>query len=460
MNSGIQVGLSSRRITPPVGTPMAGFAARAHPSVGVHDHLHARALVVAAEEPHAAKTALVVVDVVGLSPESTSAIREDIERAVGIPAAAVIVATTHTHGGPVTESRDEDSPTVRDYIEHLRNVVVACVADATKNMVPGRMLLEFGDEATVGKNRRRPGGVIDPSVPTIRIEDMAGEVIGIMCCYACHPVTLGADNRMITADYPGVVVRVLEAVYPEAVAIFITGCAGQINTGHSAQDSLSTRPSELRSFREMIRLGTAIAGAAVQASEHAADPRGTSRAVAPSPGDRAQVRAATVEVPAPLLPMEEPEAFRAMAAEWRAQAACSSPDGSPEESDRLLRWASWAERMAASAPHEPFIPLDVTVLRWGDICLVGLPGEPFVEFGLEIRRHAPASVVVAGYANGCPGYVPHRSAYEEGGYEVLYAHRAAYSRPSAFAPEAGERLVAAALRSLEELGSFSADADD
>lgn len=102
----------------------------------------------------------------------------------------------------------------------------------------------------------------------------------------------------------------------------------------------------------------------------------------------------------------------------------------------------------------------MTVLRWGDICLVGLPGEPFVEFGLEIRRHAPASVVVAGYANGCPGYVPHRSAYEEGGYEVLYAHRAAYSRPSAFAPEAGERLVAAALRSLEGLGPFSVDADD
>src|SRR5205807_970943 len=89
---------------------------------------------------------------------------------------------------------------------------------------------------------------------------------------------------------------------------------------------------------------------------------------------------------------------------------------------------------------------------WGDIHLVGLPGEPFVELGLEIRRHAPAGVVVAGYANGCPGYVPHRSAYEEGGYEVLHAHRAGYCRPSAFAPEAGELLVEAALRSIEELG--------
>lgn len=456
MNSTIQVGFSCAPITPPDGTPMAGFAARTLPSAGVHDPLRVRTMVVTSDEPGSADTAVVVADLVSLSPAQATAIRRGIQREVGVAAAAVMVATTHTHGGPATREDDAASPAIAEYVTSVGKAAVRSVAEAMKNRAPARMLLQFGHEPSVGKNRRRPGGVIDPSVPTIRVENAAGEVIGIVCCYACHPVTMGPDNRLITADYPGAVVSALEAVYPDAVALFLTGCAGQINTGHSAHASLSTRPSNVRTFSEMTRLGRAIAGAAVQASEHAAGPRGTPEATAPGAGGQALVRAVTVEVQAPRLPIEDPETLRRMAVDWRQQAGnpASGPDGSPEQGDRLLRWAAWAERMAQSAPHPSCIPLDVTAMRWGDICLVGLPGEPFVEFGLEIRQRAAASVVVAGYANGCPGYVPHRSAYDEGGYEVLDAHRAAYGQPAAFAPEAGERLVAAALRAVNELGPF------
>ncbi len=456
MNSAIHVGFSCVPITPPPGTPMAGFAARTLPSTGVHDALYVRTMVVTSDEPGSTDTAVVVADLVSLSPAQASAIRRGAHPGVGIPAAAVMVATTHTHGGPATNEHDQASPAVSEYVASVREAAVRSVAEAKKNRVPARMLLEFGHEPSVGKNRRRPGGIIDPSVPTIRVEDMAGDVIGIVCCYACHPVTMGPDNRLITADYPGAAVGALEAVYPHAVALFLTGCAGQINTGHSAQASLSTQPSDVRTFREMTRLGRAVAGAAVQAREHAAGPRGTPKATAPGEGGQAPVRAVTIEVEAPRLPVDDPQTLRGMASEWRHRAARTAPgsDGGPEQSDRLLRWASWAERIAASSPHPACIPLDVTAMRWGDICLVGLPGEPFVEFGFEIRQGAAASVVVAGYANGCPGYVPHRSAYDEGGYEVLDAHRAAYGQPAAFAPEAGERLVAAALRAVEELGPF------
>jgi neutral ceramidase len=237
------------------------------------------------------------------------------------------------------------------------------------------------------------------------------------------------------------------------VAMFVTGCAGQINTGHSAEASLSIRSSEARSFKEMTRLGRAVAGAAVQASEHAAGSRGAPCGRAPSLGDETQVRAVTVQVSVPREPVADADEFRARAREWRHDADSLAP-GSEDfdtERDRLLRWAAWAERMAAEAPHDSAVSLDVTAMRWGDIYLVGLPGEPFVEFGFEIRQRTSADVVVVGYANGCPGYVPHRSAYPEGGYEVLHAHKG-YGAPSAFAPEAGERLVDAAVEALGQLG--------
>ena len=73
-----------------------------------------------------------------------------------------------------------------------------------------------------------------------------------------------------------------------------------------------------------------------------------------------------------------------------------------------------------------------------------------MELGQEIKRRAARETIVLGYSNGCPGYVPHRSAYAEGGYEVLHAHKV-YGAPSAFAPEAGELLTEAALQAIATL---------
>ncbi len=451
MSTGIRAGLSALEITPPPGLPMAGFAARSGAAEGVHDPLYVRALVVSGDEPDDAETALIVADLLRLTPGDAMAIRERVARQTGIASGAVMLATTHTHGGPETDDRRPGTAAVRDYVEHVSDIVVRAVTDAAGNRVAARMTLNFGREETVGKNRRRPGGVTDPAVSTIRIEATSGDVIGIVCGYACHPVTLGPDNRQITADYPGAVVRALEGVYPGAVAMFLTGCAGQINTGHAAEASLSTQSSVVRTFSEMSRLGRALAGAAVQAGERATGPRGTPLAVAPRATAGPQVRAATVDVAAPRLPVDDPARFRAMAADWRAESQSGDADGRPEDRDRLRRWADWADRMAASSPHDEAMTLDVTALRWGSIRMVGLPGEPFVEFGLDIRQRAGADVFVVGYANGCPGYVPHRSAYAEGGYEVLHAHRG-YGEPAAFAPEAGERLVEAALQAIDKLG--------
>jgi neutral ceramidase len=73
-----------------------------------------------------------------------------------------------------------------------------------------------------------------------------------------------------------------------------------------------------------------------------------------------------------------------------------------------------------------------------------------VEFGLEVKeRTAPRRVMTLAYANGRPGYIPHRSAYPAGGYEVDEAYRY-YGYPACFAPEAGEAIVATAIDLVAE----------
>ena len=51
---------------------------------------------------------------------------------------------------------------------------------------------------------------------------------GLIYSYACHPTTLGPDNYYISADYPGIVRRILEEWHPGLVPVFLQGCGADI----------------------------------------------------------------------------------------------------------------------------------------------------------------------------------------------------------------------------------------
>ena len=88
--------------------------------------------------------------------------------------------------------------------------------------------------------------------------------------------------------------------------------------------------------------------------------------------------------------------------------------------------------------------VEVQVIALGDeVAFVSLPGEIFVELGLEIKAASPFKhTQIIELANGSIGYIPNRSAYPEGNYEVVSARCAAGS---------GEQLVEAAVRMLKQL---------
>jgi len=76
-----------------------------------------------------------------------------------------------------------------------------------------------------------------------------------------------------------------------------------------------------------------------------------------------------------------------------------------------------------------------------EYAFIGIPAEFFVELGLAIKERAhPKHALVFGLANGMVGYVPHKAAFERGGYETTFCGW------SKLAPEAGDMLVDAAVR--------------
>jgi hypothetical protein len=61
----------------------------------------------------------------------------------------------------------------------------------------------------------------------------------------------------------------------------------------------------------------------------------------------------------------------------------------------------------------------VVAVRTGDLAIVSLPGEQFVEFALQVRAASPiAETIVAGYDDNSLQYVPTLDAFPDGGYEV------------------------------------------
>lgn len=413
----IEAGVAVVDITPPAGLDLAGFVARTLPATGTHDPLTARAIVVG-------ETAVVVLDVIGLHEDMAARIR----RRAPLPEGNIIVAATHTHGAPVSMQGRLGRKADPRFLQRIEDGAVESLRLAYANRRPATITAGMGTDPGVAWNRRHPDGPLDRSVPLIRIRDAAGNCIAVMTSYACHPVVLGADNREMTADFPFYVRQALEAAYPGAVALFLTGCAGDVNTGHTAQASWTLAANSERSFATAQRLGARIAAAALAAGEE--DFTGPGRA-AHRELDLGLTRLETTPLPE-------------LAARWRAE----QPGADPVRAKLLGTWIEWAERNHLVEPGT--WRARVSLLDWGGIPIVAMPGEIFTETGLAVRGacgERPAFVLA--YAEGTPGYIPPRSEFGFGGYEVEEAHRF-IGMPGTFAPGSAEALADAACALLGE----------
>jgi hypothetical protein len=414
----VRAGAASVDFTPPPGLLLAGYAARTEPALGAHDPLTARALVVG-------DTAIVVADVIGIHQSSSARIRQRC----GLPPDNVVVAATHTHAAPVSMPARLGAPADPGFLEALENACIAAIREAIATAVPCSLSAGIGADPGVARNRRHATGPLDRSLPVLRATDETGRVIAVLVSYACHPVVLGADNRLMSADFPFYLRRDIEQAHPGAVAIFANGCAGDVNDGHAASASFTADAIPNRDFAHAERLGRRIAEAALAAALRPVTANPTARNAALT------------------LPFDRPEGdLLARVAEWQAELDAGVP---PPRALLLPFWVQWARDNAAIAPGH--LPVRATVLDWGDVVIAAMPGEVFSATGLAVRAACGTRIAfVLAYADDTAGYLPPAAEYPFGGYEVDEAHRF-YGTPGRFAPGTAEAL-ATTLKSLLRLG--------
>ncbi len=417
----LRAGAAQRDITPPAGLAMAGFGARTAPATGAHDPLSVRALVIE-------DTALLVADVIGIEAAMAARIRARC----ALPAENVVIAALHTHGGPGSMRARMRVAADAAWLDRLETACITALDAAAAAARPADLSFAAGTDPGLASNRRHAGGPVDRLLPCLRLRGTDGAWIAVLASWACHPVVLGPDNLRWTADHPHFLRAALEAAHPGAVAIAATGCCGDVNTGHSAQASLSGAPAAERSFARARALGEGIAAAILAAP------------AAPVGGEC--VAAAEEWCALPFAPPDA-AANAATLAQWRA-----AREGAGEAERALLDiWIGWAETTARQRP-EP-LHARVSGLRWGDVQLLALPGEIFAQTALDLRARAGpagARAFLLGYAEDNPGYICPADEAPHGGYEVDQAHRY-YDMPAPFAPGCAEALAKAAARVLARL---------
>ena len=407
MAAPLLAGWARAEITPGLGIHMGGYWGRTSGALAVRDPLMARARVFSDGRR---TVGLVALDLVGLAASSVADIRDGVAARTPIASEGLSVCCTHTHAGPLTlpyRGMGEIDPA---YLRALKTTAIDVVAAAAEGLRPAE-LSYCRPDVQVGINRRQdldgktvlgenPLGPAATYAHVLHVRGPQGEG-AVLLSHACHAVVLGNANHAISADWPGAAVRKVEETTGQ-FALFVNGACGDVNPRKTAG-----------TFDEVERLGGAVADAAVSGLDHAERLFGEGVA-----WSRRQVDLPVLNPPRPASIAAEKVLLAGKAA------AKSLIPGHGDYWARLvpkarLEWAQDMLTLARSGARELSQAFEVHGLRVGPLALLGMEGEVFVRYLLDLEASSPLQpTLLCGYANGCVGYVPTADEYERGGYEV------------------------------------------
>jgi hypothetical protein len=437
------VGVASLDITPPLGTPMAGYY-HERGADGVLDPLFCKTMVI---QHGQSRMAFVVLDIICVTRQITDAARTGIEQQTGIPGNCVMITATHAHTGPELARRNRrvldmggQNELAVAYTAELPNRIAESVRLANTALQPVRISVASGQCENLAYNRRYfmrdgsvgwnpgklnpdivlPAGPVDPEVGILYVEQTKAkgptQSIATFVNFAMHPDTTGGSK--FSADWPGALARVLAGYHGQHHTTLVgNGTSGNINNYDFSWKWPNNGPGEQN------RIGAILGASVFQAYKQ----------LNPINDATIQSRTETIELALPEITPEQVEAAR------RALAATENDRG--PNFMTLVR--SYRTLEVADRNGKPY-DAEVQVIALGkDVAWVGLPGEVFVELGLAIKQRSPfAQTFVIALTNDNIGYIPDRRSYAEGNYEPESARCAAGS---------GEQLVDTAVRLLNEL---------
>jgi len=393
--------------TPPIGSPVAYKPVRS-----IEDPLSARGVILVAEGQK--PIVLCAVDWLGIANEAYDLWREKLADAAGTSVERVSVHTLHQHDGPRCDFSSEqlladrglggqryDVAFGRDVIERtaiavgnalqeLQPVTHLGVGRAKVQKVASnrRILGEDGkvrivrfSKSTNPEAIAAPEGVIDPWLTCLSFWN--GETpIASLTYYATHPQSYYGQGD-VTAEFVGLARAQREQDLPEVDHIHFNGASGNVAAGKYNDGSPEARVALTRRMH-----------AGMQAAWEATDKR---------PLAAEDVAWRTEPVTLPLGDHLQAEPLTAI---------LDDPDSSINEKLTAAKHLAWLQRTNSGRQ------IDLGCLQLGEVCVLHMPGELFIEYQLAAQQMQPdATVCMAAYGQYGPGYICTDIAYSQGGYE-------------------------------------------
>lgn len=397
-------------VTPPLGSPVLVAPVRK-----VEDPLFARGIVLLGSGK---PIVLCAVDWVGISNDGHLVFRESLARAAKTTVDRVAVHALHQHDGPRCDFRAEellqqygdggewfDVAFLRDAIARTAAAVAESILKAAEVTHIGvgkaivekvasnrRILSEDGQRVVLERLSRAAGnpamrdapeGVIDPELKSISFwnEEVP---LASLTYYATHPQSY-YGNGDVTSDFIGLARATREKALPNVAHIHFNGAGGNVAAGKYNDGSHQAR----------VDLTARVADAMSRAWD-----------------STKKKRISTGEIE-----WRVENVFLPVAERLQIDTLHESMKSLKKRELRRVYDAmaiGWVERAESSG-----VPIELSCLKLGDVFLLQLPGELFVEYQLAAQKMRPQETVcVAAYGDYAPLYIGTEIAYSQGGFEI------------------------------------------
>ena len=384
-----------------------------------------------------APVVLCAVDWIGIGNEAHDAFRDALAAAAGTTRSRVAVHTLHQHDAPAFDLGAEailkaadlplgrwDSTFARATLQRAADTLRAAMTNATaithlgwgsakvlevasNRRIPGPDGRTRAVRYTTTKDpalRAEPEGVIDPNVDLVSFWS-SNRPLAFLSYYACHPQSYYRTG-VPSPDFPGIARFIRGQAVPEALHVHFNGAGGNLGAGKYNDGNKENR----------MTLALRLADGMKRAFE----------ATTKTPLTAADLAWRVERVALPASPHLDEAKLRA-----QLPIVKSLPFFGPADRLNFL--------LRTKAGHLT----DITCLALGNVRLLHLPGELFVEYQLAAKAQRPdLQVTLASYGDYGAGYIGTERAYAEGGYETA-------PNSSNVAPEIEGVLMGAIKRLLE-----------
>lgn len=403
-------------------------------ATSVHDRLHARCLVL---DDGTTKLAILTADTCLIARETFEEAKKRAAATTKIPVANMLMSATHTHSG-ATAMDLGNFKADEAYVEFLTARMAEAIERATAKLEPAKLGYGTAPLASEVHNRRwkvkpgvlvespfplddrvpdqvltnpglnnpnveEPAGPVDPDVMVLAVQTAAGRPLALYAVYSLHYVG-GTPANALSADYFGEFAEQMREKLGEPkdssfVALLANGTSGDINNVDVKQRRLSREPME------QARL---VAGRVTDVA------LGVYRQVKL----RDDVVLCSMERELKLGARKPSAADVAVAKRFLENlTAIPTIAATRAQLEKQTLYLNETIKLGAF-PDEVSIKLQV--LRIGGLAIASIPGEPFAEIGLDVKRRSLSaeSTFVVGLANGYYGYIPTPEQHRLGGYET------------------------------------------